>query len=286
MAIVASKKPASEKSEAGIVSKFPPPARRYPNNAWRVFGAPMLLFLLIPLVALLARTSLQQILLNLGTVEVGKAIALSSKTTFISLIVILVFGTPVAYGLTVRRTKFAKLIDTFVDMPTVLPPSVAGIALLLAFGRMGFVGRWLNENLGITLAFTQVAVILAQVFVASPLYIKAAAIALGTIDHDIKEAAALDGAGTWQIFQHITVPLAWAGLLSGAVMSWARALGEFGATILFAGNLPGVTQTMPLAIYLGFESNIDIAIALSVILMACAFCALLLAKFLLARQPS
>src|SRR4029453_6400260 len=173
------------------------------------------------------------------------------------------------------------VLDTLVDLPMVLPPSVAGIALLLAFGRMGLAGAWLQNTFGVSLAFTPTAVVLAQTFVASPFYIKAAAIALGGVEMDLKQAAALDGASSLQTSRYVTVPLAWTGLVSGAVMSWARALGEFGATILFAGNLPGVTQTMPLAIYLGFESNLDIAITLSVILMVCAFVALLLAKLLL-----
>jgi len=245
---------------------------------------PFLLFLLVPLIALIARTSVEQLQTSLADPRVGMAVALSFKTTLISLALTLVLGTPVAYRLAVGRGRLAKVMDTLVDLPTVLPPSVAGIALLLAFGRMGLVGAWLNETFGISVAFTQTAVILAQTFVATPFYIKAAAIALGSIEPDFKQAAALDGAGGFQVFRYITVPLAWSGLVSGAVMSWARALGEFGATILFAGNLPGVTQTMPLAIYLGFESNLNIAIALAVILMTCSFVALLLARFLLNRH--
>ncbi|NJM42516.1 MAG: molybdate ABC transporter permease subunit [Anaerolineae bacterium] len=254
------------------------------SGLWRLLSAPLLLFLLLPLVALLARTSLAQIQSSLAERDVTDAIGLSLITTLISLALILAFGTPIAYALAIKKGRAEKLIDTVIDLPTVLPPSVAGIALLLAFGRMGLVGSYFNAWFGLSVAFTQAAVILAQVFVASPFYIKAAAIALGNVDVDLKQAAALDGATAWQVFTHITLPLAWSGLVSGAVMSWARALGEFGATILFAGNLPGVTQTMPLAIYLGFESNLDIAITLSVILLACSLGALLLAKALLARE--
>jgi molybdate transport system permease protein len=194
-----------------------------------------------------------------------------------------VLGTPVAYLLATSHGRLEKVVDTLVDLPMVLPPSVAGIALLLAFGRLGLVGGWLQATFGLSVAFTTTAVVLAQTFVSSPFYIKAAAIALGDVDPDFKQAAALDGASGLQIQRYVTLPLAWTGLVSGAVMSWARALGEFGATILFAGNLPGVTQTMPLAIYLGFESNLDIAITLAVILMVCAFVALLLARLLLVR---
>lgn len=254
------------------------------SGVWRLLSAPLLLFLLLPLAALLSRTSLESIQTSLADSTVTQAISLSFTTTLTSLVLTLVFGTPVAYVLASRHGRAEKLIDTLVDLPTVLPPAVAGIALLIAFGRMGLVGFWLNETFKISIAFTQTAVILAQLFVASPFYIKAATIALSHVDVDLKQAAALDGASAWQIFTHITVPLAWPGLVSGTVMSWARALGEFGATILFAGNLPGTTQTMPLAIYLGFESDLSIAITLSVILMICSFTALLVAKFLLSRS--
>lgn len=253
-------------------------------SVWRLLTVPLLAFLLLPLIALLTRISPAQLQASLADPDVGQATLLSFTTTLISLALTLIFGTPVAYALAVRRGRLERLIDTLVDLPTVLPPSVAGIALLLAFGRMGLLGAWLYETFGLSVAFTRAAVIFAQVFVASPFYIKGAAIAFASIESDYKQAAALDGANGWQTLRYITVPLAWTGLVSGAVMSWARALGEFGATILFAGNLPGITQTMPLAIYLGFEGNLDVAIALSIILMVCSFAALLLARFLLGRD--
>ena len=259
-------------------------APRSISGIWRLLAAPLLLFLLLPLVALVSRTSLESIQASLADETVSQAISLSFSTTLISLALTVLLGTPVAYMLAARRGRVEKLIDTLVDLPTVLPPAVAGIALLLAFGRIGLVGSWLNETFGVSVAFTRTAVILAQIFVASPFYIKAATIALSQVELDLKQAASLDGASPWQIFTHITVPLAWPGLVSGTIMSWARALGEFGATILFAGNLPGSTQTMPLAIYLGFESDLSIAITLSVILMVCSFAALLIAKFLLTRS--
>jgi molybdate transport system permease protein len=251
--------------------------------AWRLLSLPLIVFLAAPLLALVSRSSSAQLLDNLSNPVIGQAVALSFSSTLISLVLILLLGTPVALVLAQRRGRLERLIDTLVDLPTVLPPSVAGIALLLAFGRTGLIGAWLSDTFGLSVAFTRTAVILAQIFVAAPLYVKGAAIALGAVDADLKQAAALDGANGWQVFRHITTPLAWPGLVSGAVMSWARALGEFGATILFAGNLPGVTQTMPLAIYLGFESDLNIAVALSVILMLCAFAALFLARALLTR---
>ncbi len=264
-----------------------PRSHRAPvGPAWRVLSLPLLVFLAAPLLALITRGSAPQLLDSLASPVVRQAIALSFSTTLVSLAFTLFLGTPVALVLASRQGGLGRVIDTLIDLPTVLPPSVAGIALLLAFGRNGMIGVWLSEMFGLSVAFTSAAVILAQIFVAAPLYVKGAAIALGAVDADLKQAAELDGASGWQVFRHVTAPLAWPGLLSGAVMSWARALGEFGATILFAGNLPGVTQTMPLAIYLGFESDLSIAIALSVILMLCAFAALFVARLLLSRETT
>jgi molybdate transport system permease protein len=169
------------------------------------------------------------------------------------------------------------------DLPTVLPPAVAGIALLMTFGRNGLVGGWLADA-GISITFTQTAVIMAQTFVAVPLFIKSAAIGFSAIDPELRQAASLDGAGRWQIFRHVILPLSWASILSGAVLTWARALGEFGATIIFAGNLPGRTQTMPLAIYLGFEYDLQSALSLAVILVGLSFLALMLVKIILYRH--
>ena len=165
----------------------------------------------------------------------------------------------------------------------VLPPSVAGIVLLLAFGRRGLLGAYLSAA-GIDIAFTSVAVVLAQLFVAAPFYVKAAISAFGGVDRDLEQAAALDGASGWGIFRHVTVPLAWPVLFGGAVMSWARALGEFGATIIFAGNFPGRTQTMPLAIYIGFELELSRALTLSVILLVISFLVLFVVKGLLRQR--
>jgi molybdate transport system permease protein len=150
----------------------------------------------------------------------------------------------------------------------------------MAFGRRGLVGHWFDD-FGIHIAFTQIAVILAQSFVAAPLYIKAATLGFKSINSELEDAAALDGANAWQTFRYIIMPLNWAALLSGCIMTWARALGEFGATIIFAGNYPGRTQTMPLAIYLGFELDLNVALTLSVILVGCSFSVLMGVKGLL-----
>jgi molybdate transport system permease protein len=248
-----------------------------------VFSLPLIAFLLIPLGALLLRLSLSDLLAHLLHPQVAQAIALSMATTSMTLLITLIVGTPVGYLLARGEFRGKQMLDTLIDLPMVLPPAVAGIALLLAFGRRGLFGQYLDD-LGIHIAFTQSAVILAQIFVAAPFYVKSAATGFAAIDQELEHAAALDGASGWQIFRLITIPLAWTPLLSGAVMTWARALGEFGATIIFAGNFPGRTQTMPLAIYLGFELDLNIALTLAVILLAASFLVLLVVKGLLGQK--
>jgi molybdate transport system permease protein len=204
-------------------------------------------------------------------------------TTLITVSIVVIFGTPVAYLLARYPFKLRRVVDTVLDLPMVLPPAVAGVALLMAFGRRGIFGSYF-EMLGITIAFTQVAVILAQTFVAAPFYVKAAILGFSSIEPELEQAAALDGADGWQIFRFITLPLSWSALLSGMVMTWARALGEFGATIIFAGNYPGRTQTMPLAIYLGFELDLGVALTLSLILVGFSFLTLMIVKGMLHRD--
>jgi molybdate transport system permease protein len=243
----------------------------------------MLIFLIFPLVALIARIPLAALFGNLGGAEVVQAIRLSLTTTAISTGVALLFGTPLAYLLARRTFRGRHIIDTLLDLPMVLPPSVAGIALLIAFGRRGLLGSTLEE-LGLSIAFTQAAVVVAQVFVAAPFYIKAAIAGFAGVDRDLEQAASIDGAHAGQIFRHITAPLAWPVLFGGAVMTWARALGEFGATIIFAGNFPGRTQTMPLAIYIGFELDLNVALTLSIILLVTSFLVLFVVKGVLRQR--
>jgi len=258
---------------------------RWAKNAWRLSVLPLLAFFLIPIVVIFFRTTPTRVLASLSDPQVYKGLAVSLKTTLISLALILALGTPVAFLLGRFKFRLKNLLETLVDLPTVLPPSVAGLALLLAFGRNGAIGSTLSRW-GITLAFTQAAVVMAQMFIASPYYIRSASIGFRSIDQEFIEAAELDGAGPWQLFRYIVLPMARYALLSGGVMSWARALGEFGATIMFAGNFLGRTQTMPLAIYLGFESNLEAALTLSVILVAISCCSLILVRFITSKVES
>ncbi|NJM05056.1 molybdate ABC transporter permease subunit [Candidatus Gracilibacteria bacterium] len=246
-------------------------------------AAPLLLFLVLPLLALLLRLEWAGFAANARSLVVVQALALSITTSLLATALAVAFGLPLAFVLARVQFRGRIVVDTLIDLPMVLPPSVAGIALLMAFGRRGLVGAPLAD-LGITISFTQLAVVLAQCFVAAPYFVKAAAAGFAAVDRELEHAAALDGAGRPQVFRLITVPLAWQALFSGAVMTWARALGEFGATIIFAGNLPGRTQTMPLAIYLGFERDLDVALTLAVILLAISFGVLALVKGLLKQR--
>lgn len=244
---------------------------------------PLPLFLFLPLAALLLRVSLDDLLANLVEREVAQAIGLSMVTTLATVLLTIVSGTPVAYLLARRQFRGRALIDTLIDLPMVLPPAVAGIALLIAFGRRGLVGSYLSDA-EVELAFTRTAVVFAQLFVAAPFYVKATIAGFAGVDRELEQAAALDGASPAQVFRHITLPLSWAALSGGAVMTWARALGEFGATIIFAGNIPGRTQTMPLAIYIGFELHLSVALTLAAILLAVSFAVLFVVKGVLRQH--
>ena len=247
------------------------------KQLWRLPALPLLLFIAVPIISIFARSSITDIIHALDERQVSQAISLSISTSLVATLLTLIFGTPVAHLLATRNFRGYHLVDTLIDLPTVLPPSVAGVALLMAFGRRGLVGGLLAD-IGITIPFTFVAVVMAQLFISSPLYIKSATIGFASIDKQLKQSAELDGASPWQIFTHINVPLAGKALLSGSIMAWARALGEFGATMIFAGNYPGRTQTMPLAIYIGFEINLNVALTLSIILICFSSLVLVLVK--------
>ena len=210
------------------------------------------------------------------------ALLLSAQTTAITMGIIFVIGTPAAFVLARAEFPGKRLVNALVDIPAVLPPSAAGIALLLAFGRVGLLGEHL-QVLGIQLSFTTAAVVMAELFVASHFYVRQAAVGFASIDRDVEEAAMVDGAGRLKVLSKITIPLALPALVAGAVMAWARALGEFGGTIIFAGSFRGVTQTMPLAIYGTLENDFDAAVALSVLVLGFSFVVILAARFFTRR---
>jgi molybdate transport system permease protein len=210
------------------------------------------------------------------------ALLLSARTTAITMGIIFIVGTPAAFVLARAQFPGKRLVNSLVDIPAVLPPSAAGIALLLAFGRMGLLGEHLWV-LGIQLSFTTAAVVMAELFVAMHFYVRQAEVGFGRIDRDVEAAAMVDGAGRAKVFSKITIPLAFPSLVAGAVTAWARALGEFGGTIIFAGSFPGVTQTMPLAIYGTLESDFDAAVALSVLVLGFSFAVILAARFFTRR---
>ena len=192
---------------------------------------------------------------------VSAALALSLLTSAETLAVAIVFGTPAAFALARIPFRGRAVANALVEIPIILPPAVAGLALLMAFGRRGLVGAWLADA-GISLAFSTTGVVLAQCFVAMPFYVRTARAAFERADRDLEAAAMVDGATGWGAFRHVTLPLALPTLGAGAVLCWSRALGEFGATLMFAGSLRGRTQTMPLAIYALLETDLDGAVVL------------------------
>ncbi len=226
----------------------------------------LLLLLGLPLVSLVVRIPLGDLLERLRDPLILDALRLSLVTSAAATVVVVVLGLPVAYLLATVEFPGKRLVEVLIDLPMVLPPTVAGVALLMAFGRMGVAGEALGA-LGITLPFTTLAVVVAQAFVAAPFFIGAIRAGLSEVDRRYLDAAATLRATPARTFFRIMLPLALPSLLAGAAMSWARALGEFGATITFAGNLPGVTQTMPLAVYLALQTDLEAAITLSVMLL-------------------
>ncbi len=237
----------------------------------------------LPILALILRAINKSFLADALSPSALAALRLSLVTSVISVGIAVVFGTPLAYMLARWKFPSKNWLELLIDIPVVLPPSAAGLALLIAFGREGLVGGALSK-INVTLPFTTAAVVIAQTFVAAPLYVRAARIGFAEIDVQLEEAAHVEGANQWQLFREVMFPLAGRALISGAVLTWTRALGEFGATILFAGNLEGVTQTMPLAIYLGFERSLGVAIALSVMLVGVSVVLLLLTRKLERKQ--
>jgi molybdate transport system permease protein len=235
-----------------------------------VLSGALLLLVLLPIAGLLFTSSPARLLRGLGDPLVGPAIRLTLVTTIASLALIVACGTPLAWLIARRPGRLWRVLETVIQLPVVLPPAVAGVALLLAFGRRGLLGPGLAV-LGIGLPFSTVAVVLAQSFVAAPFYVQAAIAAFRRLDPDLVLVARTLGAAWPRVFFTVAIPLSWPALAGGAALSWARALGEFGATLMFAGNLTGRTQTLPLAIYGALESDLQTAQSLSIILVAVAF---------------
>jgi molybdate transport system permease protein len=243
------------------------PGRRVPV-ALLVPAGLGLAFLVLPLAGLLIRAPWATLPERLAQPGVLTALRLSLQSATIATLVCLVLGVPLAWLLARVEFPGRRLVRALVTVPLVLPPVVGGVALLLVFGRRGLLGGWLERTFGVTLPFTTTAVVLAEAFVAMPFLIIAVEGALRGADSRYEEAAATLGAGRWTAFTHVTLPLVAPGIAAGGVLCWARALGEFGATITFAGSFPGTTRTMPLEVYLALETDLQSAIVLSLLLLA------------------
>ncbi|MEA2655047.1 MAG: molybdate transport system permease protein [Chloroflexota bacterium] len=224
-------------------------------------------FFILPLLGLIVRSPWGDAVKALTAPETVEALKLSLVASLSATVIALILGVPLAWIFARVEFRGRNLLRALTTLPMVLPPVVGGIALLLAFGRRGLVGSWLEATLGITLPFTTVAVVMAETFVAMPFLIITVEAGLRSMDHRYEEAARTLGAKRWTVFTRVTLPLIGPSLFAGAVLCWARALGEFGATITFAGNFPGVTQTMPLAVYLLMATNQDASYILSLVLL-------------------
>ncbi|MFI6903133.1 ABC transporter permease [Nonomuraea sp. NPDC050394] len=227
-----------------------------------------LLFLVLPLAGLLIRAPWSTLGPRLAEPHVLEALRLSVVCASVATLICLVLGVPLAWLLARVSFPGRRLVRALVTVPLVLPPVVGGVALLLVLGRRGLVGQWLESAFGITLPFTTAGVVIAEAFVAMPFLVISVEGALRGADQRFEEAAATLGASRWIVFRRVTLPMIMPGVVAGAVLCWARALGEFGATITFAGNFPGTTRTMPLAVYLALETEPEAAIVLSLVLLA------------------
>ena len=254
------------------------PYLRWPGGPGRALGGMVgvlyVVFIGLPIVALLARAAQQEDLWGAITGDLAlTALRLSVVTSVISIGVVIVTGTPIALALARSNHWIARTVDALVELPIVLPPVVAGVAMLMAFGRGGIVGGPLKDA-GLDISFTTTAVVFAQIFVAAPFYIRSAKLGFQSVARDYEEVSQTLGMSPLSTFRQITLPLAAPAIITGLGLSWARALSEFGATMMFAGNLLGETQTMPLAIMTAMETSLDSALALSALLVAVSVLAL------------
>ncbi|MGY1843960.1 ABC transporter permease [Modestobacter sp. SYSU DS0875] len=235
-------------------------------------------FLVLPLLGLVLRAPWSQLPTLLAEPAVGSALRLSLVSATLATGLSLLLGVPLAWVLARSRARGRSVLRALVTVPLVLPPVVGGVALFLVLGRQGIVGRELYEAFGWTIPFSTTAVVIAETFVAMPFLVISVEGALRAADARFEDAAATLGADRWTTFRRVTLPLVAPGIAAGAVLCWARALGEFGATITFAGNFPGTTQTMPLAVYLALQSDPEAAIALSLVLLGVSLATLLLLR--------
>lgn len=256
---------------------------RVEQGLLHVVGAFLVVFLAVPLLALILGATASDLREGLRHPLVWPALRLSLLTTTVSLVVVVVLGTPLAWSLARARGRMARAVETAVQLPIVIPPAVAGVAMLLAFGRRGLLAGWLYPE-GWSVTFTTAAVVMAEVFVSAPFFVQATTSAFRRVDSRLLVVARTFGATPLRIFFRLAIPLAAPGLVAGAALSWARSLGEFGATLMFAGNLQGKTQTLPLAIYTTLESDMRAAQALSIVLVMVAFALLLLVRAALRRS--
>jgi molybdate transport system permease protein len=257
-------------------------------NPWMPAGiaatAVYIVFVGLPVLALLIRAAQQESFADSLTSNIAlQALRLSLITSLVSMVVVVVLGTPFALLLARSESRILKVVDSLVELPLVLPPVVAGVAMLMAFGRQGLIGSALMD-LGITLPFTTVAVVFAQMFVAAPFYVRAAKLGFQSVARDYEDVSQTLGVSPWRTFWKLTLPLAAPSIIGGMALAWARAISEFGATIMFAGNLTGRTQTMPLAILSAMESDLGAALSLSVLLLIVSLTVLLVLGMFTRRQ--
>lgn len=250
---------------------------------WHVMAVPVFvcgIFFLLPVVAIIFRAPWMN---PWSSPVVMSSLKVSFTTSLCATIIFLVVGVPAAYFMARIDFKGKKLLGALLELPMVLPPSVAGLALLMTFGRLGILGKYLTL-LGINIPFSTAAVVMAQVFVAGPIFLKTARNGFAQVNPWLEKVSFTLGKSTWSTFRKVTLPLALPSLVSGLIMAWARALGEFGATIMFAGNLPGKTQTLPLAIYAGMERDVDEALAIATLMLLTSFAVLFVTKIISGRE--
>lgn len=254
------------------------PTMHFPlSSVGRLLGAALVVTLVLPLVALALSTSAEAIRSGISHPLFAPALVLSLRTTLTSLVITIICGTPLAWWLATSSSRLTRAVGLLVDLPIMVPPAVVGVTLLLTFGHQGLLGSML-ERISISVPFTEKAVVLAQIVVSAPFFVQAAANAFRKVDPDTLIVARTLGASPVIAFLRVAVPIALPGLVVGMSLAWARALGEFGATLLFAGNMMGTTQTMPLAIFSALESDVRVAIALSLVLVAMGAALLLLLR--------